>query len=255
MIQTVRDAEQHINDLERKFDTLKLQIQQMKNEVIALKKLGEERNSTPVSTNNEIDSIRSGDGGSVLHNLLHIFKRIKTEKLEADTFTTATVTATDVNATNVNATNGNFTTVTATGNITVVNVTASDTVKANKVGIGGITPSQALDVNGFVRIRHTPGAGSLTILDGLSGNNRAAVGMKENSETMYRIYSYQKAADVLAVELSTGNLVITANNTPPSGAIQPASSVCWFLDQAQNRLNAQIKFSDGSVHYAVITLL
>jgi hypothetical protein len=69
-------------------------------------------------------------------------------------------------------------------------------------------------------------------------------------------FLYDETAGVSRLIVTTaGAVVLSTPATNPSSATQPNATISWYLDEAAAHLNAQVKYSNGTIKYAVINLI
>lgn len=91
------------------------------------------------------------------------------------------------------------------------NAPAIEISSTNYVGIGGVPPGFMLDVNGAMRLR-TTGSGAIAWFDGATQPARAALGMKETGNNLFRLYSSATAVDIFTVDLTNNGIGINMPN-------------------------------------------
>ena len=80
--------------------------------------------------------------------------------------------------------------------------------QSGNVGIGTPTPATTLDINGGVRLRTVAANGAGLWVDGNTQANRAFIGMQPGSDSIFRLWSQTISQNLIAGDLTTGNIGI-----------------------------------------------
>lgn len=151
MIQTIRDAESKIWILQKEVVYFKTRINELSNEIDKIKLDLAAINKQSNNSNNNLDSIPTADGSSIVHRLLHIFDKIKVKFLEVTELTVDKLTAAEVWLGKLMQNlDGNGKNITGLGNLTTNNATVSNLLTSTDIHTINLSAGSVANVNSLI---------------------------------------------------------------------------------------------------------